>query len=306
MRRAVVIGTRGSSLSVCQTEIVRVRLEERFPQRRFELKTIKAQADRRPDVPLVALSGEGIFVKELEQALLADEVDLAVHSMKDLPLAIPEGLTIAAITEREDAHDALVSRAGQSWEQLPAGSRVGTSSIRRRSQLLCSRRDVEFVEIRGNVDTRLRKLDEGRYDAIVLAACGLIRLGLEARITEYLPMTQMLPEPGQGALGIEAREDDDEILEMLRTLDDATSRACVSAERAFLRALGGGCRVPIAAYAQAKDGALTLDGAVVAPDGSKWLRDTMSGPASSPESLGEELANRLLAQGAKEILSLGS
>jgi len=293
-------------LSVCQTEIVRVRLEERFPQRRFELKTIKAQADRRPDVPLVALGGEGIFVKELEQALLAGEVDLAVHSMKDLPLAIPEGLTIAAVTEREDAHDALVSRAGQSWEQLPAGSRVGTSSIRRRSQLLCSRRDVEFVEIRGNVDTRLRKLDEGRYDAIVLAACGLIRLGLDARVTEYLPMTQMLPEPGQGALGIEAREGDDDILMMLRTLDDAVSRACVSAERAFLRALGGGCRVPIAAYAEAKDRALTLDGAVVAPDGSKRLRDKVSGPVVSPDLLGESLAKRLLGQGAKEVLSLGS
>ncbi|MBI3322937.1 MAG: hydroxymethylbilane synthase [Candidatus Omnitrophica bacterium] len=306
MHRAVVIGTRGSSLSVCQTEIVRVRLEERFPQRRFELKTIKAQADRKPDAPLVAMSGEGIFVKELEQALLDGEVDLAVHSMKDLPLAIPEGLTIAAVTEREDAHDALVSRAGQSWEQLPAGSRIGTSSIRRKSQLLCSRRDVEFVEIRGNVDTRLRKLDEGRYDAIVLAACGLIRLGLEARITAYLPMTQMLPEPGQGALGIEAREGDDDILTMLKTLDDAASRACVSAERAFLRALGGGCRVPIAAYAEAKDGALTLDGAVIAPDGSKRLRDGVSGPAASPDSLGESLAKRLLAQGAKEILSLGS
>lgn len=321
MRRTVVIGTRGSSLSVCQTEIVRVRLEERFPQRRFALKTIKAQADRKPDVPLIALSGEGIFVKELEQALLGGEVDLAIHSMKDLPLAIPTGLTIAAITEREDAHDALVLRLAQderhgekpealishsksAWERLPAGSRIGTSSIRRRSQLLCSRRDVAFVEIRGNVDTRLRKLDEGRYDAIVLAACGLIRLGLDARITEYLPMTQMLPEPGQGALGIEAREDDGDILTMLRTLDDATSRGCVEAERAFLRALGGGCRVPIAAYAEAKDGALILDGAVIAPDGSRRLRDRLSGSAASAEALGETLAEQLLSQGAEELLRL--
>lgn len=321
MRRAVVIGTRGSSLSVCQTEIVRVRLEERFPQRRFELKTIKAQADRRPDVPLIALSGEGIFVKELEQALLAGEVDLVIHSMKDLPLAIPEGLTIAAITEREDAHDALVLRRAQderhgekpgalishsksAWEQLPAGSRVGTSSIRRRSQLLCSRRDVEFVDIRGNVDTRLRKLDEGRYDAIVLAACGLIRLGLEERITEYLPMEQMLPEPGQGALGIEAREDAGDILTMLKMLDDARARACVSAERAFLAALGGGCRVPIAAYAELRGETMTLDGAVIAPDGSRRLSERLSGSAASAEALGETLADRLLSQGAEELLRL--
>ena len=320
MHRAVVIGTRGSSLSVCQTEIVRVRLEERCPQQRFEIKTIKAQADRQPDALLVAMSGEGIFVKELEQALLGGAIDLAVHSMKDLPLAIPQRLTIAAVTEREDAHDALVLRRAQderhgekpgalishsksAWEQLPAGSRVGTSSIRRRSQLLYSRRDVEFVDIRGNVDTRLRKLDEGRYDAIVLAACGLIRLGLEERITEYLPMEQMLPEPGQGALGIEAREDDGDILTMLKMLDDSSARACVSAERAFLAALGGGCRVPIAAYAELRGETMTLDGAVIAPDGSKRLRDTMSGPAVSPESLGESLAKRLIAQGATELLA---
>ncbi len=302
MRATLIIGTRGSSLSLCQTQIVQVRLEERVPDRRVVVKTIKASADRQPDVPLVAMSGEGIFVKELETALLKGEIDLAVHSMKDLPLQLPKGLCVAAVTEREDARDALVSRSGQSFAELPAGSRVGTSSLRRRSQLLFARRDLEMMDIRGNVDTRLRKLDEGRYDAVVLAACGLIRLGLEERITEYLSFEQMLPEPGQGALGIEAREEDDETLKILRQLDDPTTRACVETERAFLGALGGGCRVPIAAYAQVSRGTLQLDGAVLSPDGSRRLRDHADGLASSPTQLGRRLADRLRAQGAEELL----
>ncbi|MBI4323583.1 MAG: hydroxymethylbilane synthase [Candidatus Omnitrophica bacterium] len=302
MRAACIIGTRGSSLSLCQTQIIQTRLEERVPGRRFVLKTIKAAADRQPDVPLVAMSGEGIFVKELETALLKGEIDLAVHSMKDLPLELPKGLCVAAVTERQDARDALASRSGQSFAELPAGSRVGTSSLRRRSQLLFARRDLEMMDIRGNVDTRLRKLDEGRYDAVVLAACGLIRLGLEGRITEYLPFEQMLPEPGQGALGIEARRDDDDTLKMLQSLDDPTSRACVETERAFLNALGGGCRVPIAAYAQVSGGTLQLDGAVLSPDGSRRLHDHADGSADSPVQLGEILARRLIDQGAEELL----
>jgi len=300
--RTITIGTRGSSLSLCQTQIVQVWLEEHFAQHQFVVKTIKAKADHNPEVPLVAIGGEGIFVKELEASLLKGEIDLAVHSMKDLPLQIPAGIVLAAITEREEARDAFMSRTGQALDQLPAGSRIGTSSLRRKSQLLHLRRDIEVVEIRGNVDTRVRKLDEGRYDAIVLAACGLIRLGLEDRITQYLSLDQMLPEPGQGALGVEARAGDEEILELLKVLDDPITRACVEAERAFLRALGGGCRVPIAAYAQIANGTLALDGAVVAPDGTRLLRDRSTGPLESPESLGEALANRLISQGAKELL----
>lgn len=301
--RPIAIGTRGSSLSRCQTQIIQVRLEERFPGQRFTLKTIKAKADQQPDVPLVAMSGEGIFVKELETALRRGEVDLTVHSMKDLPLQLGEGVCLAAVTEREDARDALVSRTGHALDALPPASRIGTSSLRRKSQLLFQRRDLDVVEIRGNVDTRLRKLDEGRYDAIVLAACGLIRLGLEDRLTQYLSFEQMLPEPGQGALGIEAREGDQEMLEMLRFLDDPMARRCVDAERAFLGALGGGCRVPIAAYAQASDEALALEGAVIAPDGSRQLRDRASGPMAEPAILGESLANRLIAQGANRLLA---
>ena len=301
--RTVIIGTRGSSLSLCQTEQIQVRLQERFPQRRFTIKTIKAQADRNPEVPLVTLGGEGVFVKELETALLRRDIDVAVHSLKDLPLAIPDGLTMVAITEREDPSDALISRSTQTFEELPAGSRIGTSSLRRKSQLLCRRKDLQFLDIRGNVDTRLRKLDEGQYDAIVLAACGLIRLGLEERISDYLPFEWMLPEPGQGALGIQARAKDEDVLQLVEFLNDATTRACVEAERAFLRGLGGGCHLPIAALGRIEQDQLILDGAVIAPDGSTIIREQLKGSRSSPESLGESLASQALAKGAKTLLS---
>jgi len=259
--RPLVIGTRGSSLALCQAQIVQAKLEERFPDQAFRLQTIKAEADARPDVPLIAMSGEGVFVKELETALLEGRIDLAVHSLKDLPLAIPSGLRLAAILERDEPRDALVSSSGAVFDRLPPGARVGTSSLRRRSQLLSRRHDVQLLDIRGNVDTRLRKLDEGRYDAIVIAACGLIRLGLEERITEYLDFSVMLPEPGQGALAVEARTEDRQTLERLSVLDDPPTRASVEAERAFLQALGGGCRVPIAAYAALRGGTLELESA---------------------------------------------
>jgi len=284
---------------MCQAEIVQTRLEERFRDCTFELKTIKAQADKDPELSLVAMGGEGVFVKELETALLEGTIDCAVHSMKDLPLDMPAALSIAAVLTREEPRDAFVSRSRESFERLPKGSRIGTSSLRRRSQLLHRRRDVELLEIRGNVDTRLRKLGEGQFDAIVLAACGLIRLGLEDRITEYLDFEQMLPEPGQGALAIETRGED---VERFRALNDPFSRACVEAERAFLRALGGGCRVPIAAYASCTDGQLDIEGAVVAPDGSEQLRGTLTGPMTEPVGLGERLAAELTSRGAQALL----
>ena len=300
--RALIIGTRGSSLAMCQAQIIQTRLEEQRPGCPITLKTIKAQADKNPELPLVAMGGEGVFVKELESALLEGQIDCAVHSMKDLPLAIPEPLRLAAVLEREESRDALVSRTGQGLDELPRGARIGTSSLRRRSQLLHRRKDLQLLEIRGNVDTRLRKLDEGQYDAIVIAACGLIRLGLEDRITEYLDFSIMLPEPGQGALAIEARADDDELLELLQGLDDPVSRACVEAERAFLQALGGGCRVPIAAYAAYTKGQLELEGAVIAPDGSAQVRGKLSGPMTEPVTLGKRFADHLTAKGAKKLL----
>lgn len=288
---------------MCQAQIVQSRLEERFPKQAFTLQTIKAEADKNPELPLTAMSGEGVFVKELEAALLDGRIDLAVHSLKDVPLAVPQGLRLAAVLARDDPRDALVSRSGQDLATLPGRARIGTSSLRRRSQLLRRRPDLEPVDIRGNVDTRLRKLDAGQCDAIIVAACGLIRLGLEDRITEYLGLDIMLPEPGQGALAVETRADDRPILELAGVLDDPESRACVEAERMLLRALGGGCRVPIAAYAALEGGELVLQAVVAAPDGSADVRGIQRGPATEPISVGERLAEQLLARGAEELLS---
>lgn len=302
MRSTIVIGARGSALARCQATIVQTKLQERFSDRAFRLVTIAARADRHPELPLEAMSGEGVFVKELEQVLLAKRIDLAVHSMKDLPLDTPPGLRLAAVLERGEPRDALVSRSGATFDELPLGSRVGTSSPRRRSQLLRRRPDIKMLEIRGNVDTRLRKLDQGDYEAVVLAACGLIRLGLEQRITEYLDRSWMLPEPGQGALAVEARADDRETIELASALDDAASRACVEAERSFLGALGGGCRVPIAAYAGGGNGRLELEGAVIAEDGRREIRGKLDGSITEPVALGDALAGQLILRGAKELL----
>jgi hydroxymethylbilane synthase len=300
---ACVIGSRGSSLAMCQAQLVQTKLEEQFPARLFTLKTIKTQADKSPDLSLSAIGGEGVFVKELEQALLEKQIDLAVHSLKDLPLDIPQALCIAAVLKRDEPRDALVSRSGSSLDELPRGSRVGTSSLRRRSQLLHHRGDLKAVDIRGNVDTRLRKLDESYCDAIIVAACGLIRLGIEERITEYIELSVMLPEPGQGALAVEIRSDDQKMIEMLGSLNDPISRSCVDAERAFLSALGGGCRVPIAAYASLRDETLELEGAVVAIDGRAHARGRLTGPMTEPIALGERLAKQLTEQGARRLLS---
>ena len=300
--RPLILGARGSSLAVRQAQIIQARLEALSPGRTFLLETITSQADTHPDLPLAAMSGEGVFVKELESALAGGRIDVAVHSLKDLPLETPPGLRIAAVPEREEPRDALVSGSHESLEQLPKGARIGTSSVRRQSQLRRRRPDLAMLEIRGNVDTRIRKLDEGRYDAIVVAACGLIRLGLKERITELLDVSDMLPEPGQGALAVQARADDREAFAAVEPIEDSMSRACVEAERAFLRALGGGCRVPIAAYASMKHGMLELEGAVIAPDGRDARRGTLTGPITEPIALGERLADHLAAQGARELL----
>lgn len=300
--RPVVIGTRGSALAMRQARIVQSQLEAHVPDRAFQLQVITAQADKNPELLLVAMGGEGVFVKELERALLDGQIDMAVHSLKDLPLDTPATLSLAAVLEREEPRDALIARSGERFEQLPQEARIGTSSLRRRSQLLHRRRDLQMCDIRGNVDTRLRKLHEGQYDAIVVAACGLIRLGLDSHITELLDLEHMLPEPGQGALAVEARADDLQTRELLGVLEDPLSRACIEAERAFLRALGGGCRVPIAAYAASREGALELQGAVVKADGTAQVRGTLSGAMTEPATLGERLAEQLSTEGAKALL----
>jgi len=303
MRSRYILGTRGSSLAMCQAQIVQTLLEAQHPGTAFQVKTIHARADRAPEQPLVSMSGEGVFVKELEAALQDHEIDLAVHSLKDLPLQGPKTLCLGAILAREEPRDALVSKSDTPFDGLPAGARVGTSSRRRQSQLRAWRQDVELADIRGNVDTRLRKLDEGRYDAVVVAACGLIRLGLEERITEYLPTERMLPEPGQGALAIEVREDDADVRGLVAGLDDARSRACVEAERALLGALGGGCHLPIAGLASCGTDTLTLEGAVIAVDGRRQVRSRLDGPLQEARAVGERLGQILIRQGALDLLN---
>jgi hydroxymethylbilane synthase len=302
--RAFVLATRGSALAMAQSRLVQALLEQAYPDRRFELLPVATTADRKPDQPLATLGeGEGVFVKELESALLDERADAAVHSLKDLPLDGPDELQITAILGRDEPRDALVARSGSQLRQLPAGSRIGTSSLRRRSQLLHARQDLTMVDIRGNVDTRLRKLDEGRFDAIVVAACGLIRLGRQERITERLPFSLMLPEPGQGALAVQTRTRDAESVRLVQALDAPADRTRVSAERALLRALGGGCHVPIAAHASLEPDSLHLDAAVVAPDGSRRVRERAQGDPDQPEQLGRSLGDRLIRQGALDIIA---
>ena len=303
MSAALVIGTRGSALALSQARVVQATLEACAPSRPWRLERVASRADEHPERPIEALGGEGVFVKELESALRDRRIDVAVHSMKDVPLALPDALSIAAVLTRDDPRDALVSRHGESLSQLPKGARIGTSSPRRRSQLLRERADLHVMDMRGNVDTRLRKLDGGEYDAIVLAACGLIRLGLPHRITECLSVERMLPEPGQGAIAIEARRDDRHVLDLLASLDDAAAHTCIDAERAFLATLGGGCRVPIAAYAACEGDVIVLRGLVITPDGRRQTDGITRGPIRSPVTLGKTLADQLIARGAKELLT---
>lgn len=295
-RRTLVVGTRGSKLALTQTCWVIERLRRLYPDVEFVEKIVKTSGDRGHGKEI------GAFVKELEEALQRGEIDLAVHSLKDLPTRPPEGLMIGAVPERAAPHDALISREGRSLQQLPKGARVGTGSPRRRAQLLALRSDFEVVPIRGNVDTRLQKLDAGEVEALVLAKAGLERLGLAERVTEVLPLDAMLPAVGQGALALEVRADDAFARELVQPLDHPETRAAVEAERAFLEALGGGCRVPIAAYGRVEGENLVLDGLVADPDGLTVLKGCVEGVPDKAEELGHELAERLLAQGAADLL----
>jgi hydroxymethylbilane synthase len=301
----ITIGTRGSLLALWQTNWVKAQLEKHHPGIEVEIKVISTKGDRVLDVSLPKLGeqGKGLFTKELEDALFEHRADLAVHSLKDLPTELPAGLQIGAICEREDVRDALVARAGiKSFVELPGRALIGTSSLRRQAQLLAARPDLVIEPIRGNVDTRLRKLDEGSYDAIVLAAAGLHRLGHADRITERLSEELMVPAVGQGALAIETRANDSVIDEIIHALDHEATRLACRAERAFLRGLGGGCLVPIAAHATIEADLMTLNGLVASPDGSEIVRERRSGPSRAPEILGQQLADELLARGAERLL----
>jgi hydroxymethylbilane synthase len=297
--KQIRIGTRGSKLALQQSAWVRKRIAERHPGLAIELVRIKTAGDKITDVPLSQVGGKGLFVKEIEEALLRRDIDLAVHSMKDVPTELPAGLHLGAIIEREDPRDVLISREGQGLKQLPFGARIGTSSLRRKAQLLAINPRWEVIPLRGNLDTRIRRLETAGLDAVIVAAAGVRRMGLEQRITETLPFTTMLPAVGQGALGIECRKEG-AVNELIAFLRHPESTIAVQGERAFLRRLEGGCQVPIAAYGEVKRGRLYLQGLVAHLDGSQLFRAEAQG--DDPETVGEQLAEELLAQGAEEVL----
>lgn len=304
-REILRIATRKSPLALWQAEHVKALLEAQFPNCRIELIGLSTRGDRIQDAPLAKIGGKGLFVKELEEALLDGRADLAVHSMKDVPMAFPDGLGLTAVLKRETPTDALVSQRYSSLATLPNGARVGTSSLRRRLQLLEARPDLQIESLRGSVQTRLSRLDDGTFDAIILAASGLKRLGLGDRITQALAPELMLPACGQGALGIESRLDDVELNEMLSVLRDRDTARCVLAERAMNTHLEGGCQVPIGGYATLMDEGQTLwlRALVGTPEGDVVVREERRGPADQPEALGRAVAEGLLAQGAGDILA---
>ena len=296
------IATRQSPLALWQAEHIRARLEAMHADLKVELVTFVTQGDKILDTPLAKIGGKGLFVKELEAALLDGRADLAVHSMKDVPMALPEGLSLAVICEREDPLDAFVSNTYNSFDELPQGAKVGTSSLRRKTQILKQRPDLNVIDLRGNVGTRLSKLDSGLYDAIILASAGLKRLGLAERIRHTLQPEISLPAVGQGALGLECRATDQGVLDLILPLLHAETDTCVRAERAFNAYLEGGCQVPIAGYATLNQGQIHIEGRVGSVDGVTLLKVQLSGAPEQAEQLGVSLAQKLLEQGAGELL----
>jgi hydroxymethylbilane synthase len=281
---------------------VREMLSSLHPDRAWLLREIRSEGDVRRQASLASIGGRGVFVKALEDKLLTDEIDLAVHSLKDMPTRLATGLRIGAVLPREDARDTLVSRGGPTLDDLPKGAVVGTGSPRRRAQLLAYRGDLVIQDVRGNIDTRLRKLKNGVYDALILAVAALIRLHRTSAISQYLPPTLMLPAVGQGALAVEVRQSDEEVRGLVQPLNHLPTERAVIAERAFLSALGGGCAVPVAAHAALSDERLNLQGRVANLDGGKVIRDSLSGSPLQAEDIGRRLADRLLSQGAAQIL----
>jgi len=297
---SMIVGSRGSALALRQTQMVVDAIERLNPHVKCRVEVIKTTGDRVLDKPLAKIGDKGLFVKEIEAALIAGEIDFAVHSAKDLPSEMDERLCVAAYPERECPADALVSRNGR-LADLPSGASVGTSSLRRRAQILAARPDLKISDLRGNLDTRLRKLDEGCCDAIVLACAGLVRMGLASRITQELTYEICLPAVGQGALAIQCRTGDSACGAVAK-LDSAATRACVTAERALLAALGGGCQTPISALSRVVDGELVMDALVAAIDGSRIVRKSATGCIGAPDELGKRLAKELLDSPAKQLL----
>jgi hydroxymethylbilane synthase len=303
MKTQIKIGTRGSALALWQAKWVQAQLQNIYPDSHVHLQIIKTKGDKILDVPLAKIGGKGLFVKEIETALLNKEIDLAVHSMKDMPSEIPLGLCLGAITQRENPQDVLISKNGLDLNSMPKTARIGTSSLRRSSQLLHAYPELQIVPLRGNLDTRMKKLNTENLDAIILAAAGVIRLGLKERITSYFDTNLILPAVGQGALGIEMRQDDPLMKQAMDQLDDFETHVAVKAERAFLHQLEGGCQVPIAAYATVNNQTLSITGMVAGLSGQPLLRHEISGHTDQAISLGQTLAKKLLEQGAKDILA---
>ena len=300
----IKIGTRGSKLALTQTNFVVESLKKIAPDLQTEICIIKTSGDIMQDVSLMQIGGQGAFVKEIEESLLAGNIDLAVHSMKDVPGEIPAGLTFAAIMKREDVRDVLVSRGKIKFESLPRGARIGTGSQRRGAQLKAFMPDLEIVPLRGNIDTRLKKIETENLTGVVLAAAGIKRLGYVETVTQFLPTEIMLPAVGQGALGLQVRESDADLISLCAKLNHHPTAVEVTAERSYLKALGGGCRLPIAAYGLIENGRLTLEGLVAAPNGTSWARDKVWGELNEAEAMGRKLADMILEKGGRELLEL--
>ena len=300
----IKVGTRGSKLALAQTNSVIEALKKVAPEIEAEICVIRTSGDIMQDVSLAQIGGQGVFVKEIEEALLARSIDLAVHSMKDVPGETPEGLIFAAVMEREDARDVLVSRGNVKMEFMPKGARIGTGSLRRAAQIKAMLPDVSIMPLRGNIDTRLKKIETENLTGVILAAAGMKRMGYLEKITQYLPVELMLPAVGQGALGLEIRMQDTQLSELCAKMNDEQTAAEVAAERAYLRALGGGCRLPIAAYGLLEGKRLTLEGILTVPNGSTMIRDKVWGEIGQAEELGKKLADLILEKGGKRLLDL--
>ncbi len=300
----IKVGTRGSKLALAQTNSVIEALKKVAPEIEAEICVIRTSGDIMQDVSLAQIGGQGVFVKEIEEALLARSIDLAVHSMKDVPGETPEGLICAAVMEREDARDGLVSRGNVKMEFMPKGARIGTGSLRRAAQIKAMLPDVSIMPLRGNIDTRLKKIETENLTGVILAAAGMKRMGYLEKITQYLPIELMLPAVGQGALGLEIRVQDTQLSELCAKMNDEQTAAEVAAERAYLRALGGGCRLPIAAYGLLEGKRLTLEGILTVPNGSTMIRDKVWGEIGQAEELGKKLADLILEKGGKRLLDL--
>lgn len=301
-REKLVIGTRGSKLALWQSNYIK-DLVEQITGLPVELKIIKTTGDKILDVPLAKVGGKGLFTKELEVELAAGTVDLCVHSMKDVPTELPEGMHIAATPKRVDPRDALVSGKGYTLDTLPEGAKVGTSSLRRVAQVRSLRPDVQIVDVRGNLDTRMRKAEDGEVDVVILASAGITRMGWAERISSYIPTEQMVSAVGQGAIGIEIRSDDEFMIEVCEKISDSETFTCVTAERVVMKKLEGGCQVPIGAYARIVDGVLVMDGLVGSVEGDRIVRDQLTGDPADPVALGDAMVARLLELGGGEILA---